>query len=892
MVNQVGLGGQNGTAGTVTSPDKHAQRAYSFTFADLFAGLGGFRVAGESVGGKCVFSSEIEPNAREAYRVNFSDWPSGDITAIQAEDVPDHDVLCGGFPCQTFSVAGKKEGFGDATRGPLFFEIIRIIKVKRPAAVFLENVAHLLKHDGGRTFAIIKTTLEDAGYVVFRQVLNASLYGAPTARKRIYIVCFRRDLGIKEFQFPEPTCEPVKLADVLLPDDQTNDYVVRNHPVTINDDAVAHANGATPLKLLPVGYVGNGRRIRQGYRVYSPNGHAVTFMRRGGGVGAQTGLYWINGKVRKLAPREMSRCMGFPDAFVIPPAISYEHARRVFGNSVVVPVVRRIFERICAVLTGAGFTPGGGALALAQPVLAKAEALEVVSLFSGCGGIDLGFNQAGLAITVANDSWEPAVATHRANFPGTMMIPGDITDHAIKRKIAVACGGRCDVLIGGIPCIAFTTSGNRDAADPRGELYKDFLEMVDMLHPVIAVAENVIGCLRPRKGEKQAMMTRLVDGLRARGYCAQFKVLCAADFGVPQERRRAILIAAKPGIPIRFPFPTYADGGDFVGETPPWRTVREAIGDLADAPEDKSSSHVFTRHGPDFTDRIRRTPVGQSVTPEYTEAFFRMYPDQPSLTIKGSGGQPIHYAKDRILTPREMARLQTFPDDFRFVGNLGEVQQQIGNAVPVGLARAVAGSVREMLDGAAAKIVPASTVSADVAVADVAVADVSPDKQQVSCAATLAPAEENPCQARGDKLATNPESNQASRLLFNGSSKKGPQTWAFSIAMPNGRCPFASSICSRLCYAEVGKFPLHNHRYQQNFEASKEAGFADRLRFEIVALAWAHSGQRISICAHEKGEFYSLDYLRAWGRVMRDLRSFPNVSFFIYTRSWVNPAFR
>jgi DNA (cytosine-5)-methyltransferase 1 len=322
-----------------------------FTFLDTFAGIGGFRLALESLGGKCVLSSEIDPTACVTYEANFGERPSGDIRRIMDGDVPDHDILCGGFCCQTFSLAGKKTGFSDETRGTLFFEIARIAAAKRPAAVFLENVPHLLRHDGGNTFAVIRRTLEGIGYVVHYAVLDAGMYGIPTARKRTFIVAIRAHSGAAgRFRFPEPMLTPVRLADVLLPDSETNKYVVRNHPIHIDGDALARATGSAPLRTVPVGQVGDGKP-RQGYRVYSPQGLAVTFLRRGGGVGAQTGLYYVNGRVRRLHPKEMARCMGFPDEFVIPACVSYEHVRRQFGNSVVVPLVRLIGERILAALS-------------------------------------------------------------------------------------------------------------------------------------------------------------------------------------------------------------------------------------------------------------------------------------------------------------------------------------------------------------------------------------------------------------------------------------------------------------------------------------------------------------------------------------------------------------
>jgi DNA (cytosine-5)-methyltransferase 1 len=341
-------------AGQTDSPSAQAlPPARSFRFGDLFCGLGGIRLAAEQAGGTCVFSSEIDKYARLVYHENFHEWPSGDITQIDAENVPDHDVLCGGFPCQSVSIAGNQKGFEDEKRGRLFFEIVRIVRVKKPAAILLENVPNLLMHDGGRTFSTIKRMLEDAGYVVFHQILNASLFGSPTARKRVYIVCFRQDMGVNEFTFPQPTYESVHLADMLQPDGETEKYVVRNHPFYPDQAGLdaAIADGRRALRTLPVGRVDEKLPVKQGYRVFSPEGHAVTFLHRGGGVGAQTGLYLVNGRVRKLAAREMARCMGFPDSFVIPESISYERARQGFGNSVVVPVVQKICERIAQLLS-------------------------------------------------------------------------------------------------------------------------------------------------------------------------------------------------------------------------------------------------------------------------------------------------------------------------------------------------------------------------------------------------------------------------------------------------------------------------------------------------------------------------------------------------------------
>ena len=328
------------------------------TFADLFCGLGGFRAALQSANGRCVFSSEIDKNAVAAYRANWGDIPSGDIRAIPPEDIPEHLVLCAGFPCPSFSGSGKGGGYKD-DRGLLFFEIPRIAAIRRPCVLILENVPAFASPDKP-WLALAKEALEGVGYRVFYEVLDAGHYGCRTARKRVYLVCFRKDLRVEKFQFPRPTFEPVRLADVLLPDSETEACVVRHNDIRIDECAVARAGSMSSLKPLIVGQIGDRKIPCQGNRIYGSQGLSVTLMANGGGMGAKTGLYWINGRVRKLHPTECKRVMGFPDSFIVPASISPDRTRRLFGNSVVVPVVRRIFDRVVETLSPLG---GGSALA-------------------------------------------------------------------------------------------------------------------------------------------------------------------------------------------------------------------------------------------------------------------------------------------------------------------------------------------------------------------------------------------------------------------------------------------------------------------------------------------------------------------------------------------------
>lgn len=303
------------------------------TFIDLFAGLGGFRLALQSLGAKCVYSNEWDKDVRKVYEDNFDDLPDNDITKVDENDVPSHDILCAGFPCQAFSISGKQKGFEDS-RGTLFFDVARIVKAKKPKVVFLENVKNFEKHDNGRTLKVVKSTMEELGYSFNKKVLNAADFGVPQKRQRIYMVCFRKDLNIKEFKYPKPIKLTKHVEDLLLNDESVvNDmYIDRKdiHMKDQNDDM--HSN-----KTIRLGSVNKGG---QGERIYSVKGVAISLSAYGGGVFAKTGGYLINGKIRRLHPRECARIMGFPDSYKL--SSKKTHAYQQLGNSVVVNVLQYI----------------------------------------------------------------------------------------------------------------------------------------------------------------------------------------------------------------------------------------------------------------------------------------------------------------------------------------------------------------------------------------------------------------------------------------------------------------------------------------------------------------------------------------------------------------------
>jgi DNA (cytosine-5)-methyltransferase 1 len=300
-----------------------------FRFIDLFAGIGGIRLAFEKQGGKCVFTSEWDKFAQQTYSENFGDIPSGDITEIHEKDVPNHDILLAGFPCQPFSHAGLKRGFDDI-RGTLFFDIVRIIREKKPKMVLLENVKGFASHDKGNTFKVVCSTLEKLGYEVQYKVLNAREFGVPQNRERIYIVGIDRKRTLQApFSFPKPPNLPITVGEILEsrvdPKYTISDKLWKGHQRRLKKHRA----------------IGNGF----GYSLFNASSpYTSTISARYYKDGSEILLEQKGKNPRKVTPREAARLQGFPDSFKIP--VSDAQAYRQFGNSVAVPVVSAIARQM------------------------------------------------------------------------------------------------------------------------------------------------------------------------------------------------------------------------------------------------------------------------------------------------------------------------------------------------------------------------------------------------------------------------------------------------------------------------------------------------------------------------------------------------------------------
>ncbi len=311
----------------------------------MFAGIGGFRLGLEQHGLKCVWSNEIDYDAKRSYQANFG-FPPADvpIEQIPAEAVPKHDILCAGFPCQPFSISGTRQGLQDK-RGNLFFEIIRIAQYRRPKLMLLENVPHLLRMEGGAVIKLIKESLATIGYKTYYDTLNASHYGIPQSRKRVYFVCVDVDSSLS-YQAPSASLESVCLADILEKNPQKHLFIKEKFVLASQPQPTIVPN---PNQLQLAGYLGDKwlkseDSGRQRKRIHSPAGHAPTLTAQADYSGTHGGRYLDGKKIRRLSILECKRLMGFPDDWVL--AGSETSQYRQLGNAIIPKMVSLVYQGV------------------------------------------------------------------------------------------------------------------------------------------------------------------------------------------------------------------------------------------------------------------------------------------------------------------------------------------------------------------------------------------------------------------------------------------------------------------------------------------------------------------------------------------------------------------
>ena len=395
-----------------------------------------------------------------------------------------------------------------------------------------------------------------------------------------------------------------------------------------------------------------------------------------------------------------------------------------------------------------------------------ATKINCLELFAGCGGLGYGFHKEGFTMVCANELEAVIAGSYELNFVDTTVIAGDITKPEIKKQIYDCFNEevKCDVILGGPPCVAYSMSGHRNSRDPRGQLFNDYVTVVKELKPKVFIMENVKGILtimhdkptltkaeqkladkyyqleadkikyaelkknfvynnnqdseeyktnetniKETKKNLKKMAASDLDKFRMNvtdiiknkfkdiGYKVDMKLLKASDFGVPQNRERVIFIGVRNDIDKEITYPEETHNADGSDGKKKHKTVKEAIDDLKDSPENKETHQIYTKHSEAYVEKIKNTNIGESVSKKYSEACFRCSPDKPSNTVKENhGGVFVHYEKNRVMTPRELARLQSFPDDFIFNGTKSSILVQLGNAVPCGLSHAIAKEIKKI----------------------------------------------------------------------------------------------------------------------------------------------------------------------------------------------------
>ncbi|QIW62481.1 DNA cytosine methyltransferase [Mycoplasmopsis gallinacea] len=323
-----------------------------------------------------------------------------------------------------------------------------------------------------------------------------------------------------------------------------------------------------------------------------------------------------------------------------------------------------------------------------------AKKFTLIDLFAGAGGLTWGFYKNNFNIKYTVEFWQPAVDTYNKNFKLDVTTK-DITDQNVIDEIETNWQNKIDLVIGGFPCQGYSMAGKRNPDDPRNQLYKYTIKVIEKVKPKYFVLENVKGILSFKEKDGSLVIDKIIEILREKGYYSKFILLDATNFGVPQKRERVIFIGSS------FENKEKVDQiieklSNFKTDKP--KTVREAIEDLENVKELELFNHIFSKHSNEMIAKIQNTPQGKSVMKKYSDAYFRLDYDKPSRTVKENhGGVHVHPKLNRVLTPRELARLQSFPDDFEFLSSKSNVLKQIGNAVPPLMSFEIAKIVKRIL---------------------------------------------------------------------------------------------------------------------------------------------------------------------------------------------------
>jgi DNA (cytosine-5)-methyltransferase 1 len=687
----------------------------------LFSGAGGLDLGFIQAGHEIIWANDFAKDAVETYRHNVGNHiVNCDISEVDAKKIPHCDIIIGGFPCQGFSLANLRRSVEDE-RNKLYLQFVRVLNEKKPAFFVAENVPGILSLDKGKVMEHIVDEFKSSGYTVKYKLHHAADYGTPQSRKRVFIVGVRSDIAKNfTYKFPKQTyrdnSKHIKKIDnkkierfhnphwrnyilsFSLPEVEKIDLqynaggalielwksVKYNHWVTISEVLRGIPEPEEPNNLL--NHVGSKYKIVEkdftGHRKTDPNKICPTLLARGNGKGGVVAIPHHKGH-RRLTVRESARVQDFPDDFEFSGKLMSMY--RQIGNAVPVNLARHIANQFPLIVP------------LSEEDISTTPTL--VSLFSGCGGMDLGFIEAGFDVVWANEIFKGAVDTYRHN----------IGEHIVEKDIRNVNSNEVPnstVIIGGFPCQGFSVANTgRNEDDERNGLYLEFVRLIKDKKPQIFVAENVKGILSLGKGE---IFDMIKNDFTKVGYDVRHEVLLAADYGVPQKRKRVFIVGVRNDLDVDWshfpPKKTHYDPqiGTLETDLEPWISVGIALSDIPD-PDKKNSelNHTYSKFKLKFNGHLGN---------RYIE------PDQPAPTVTGRGDYKggvvvLHHPNNkRRMSVRELATIQDFPRDFEFTTAQSVSYVMIGNAVPRGMAKAVATSVKKLLLSAKAREVLAEEI--------------------------------------------------------------------------------------------------------------------------------------------------------------------------------------
>jgi DNA (cytosine-5)-methyltransferase 1 len=706
------------------------------TVVALFAGGGGLNLGFRLAGFETLLATDFDADAAATFATNLPAVPfiQADIRHLTRANLAailngrKVDIVIGGPPCQGFSTLGDQLQ-GDP-RNTLFEAYARIVAWLEPRAILLENTSYLRSQFNGAYEREIRHALESLGYSVDTQVLDAADFGAAQHRRRIFFVGTRDG---HPFSWPAPTHGPGRASPLATVGEAIMDIAdVERHAALPNHSALNHSERV----------LARYRLIPEGGRLPPPQELPPEIRRRNFGNTykrlhrERPSLTLVPGnnafpvhptEDRSLTPREGARLQGFPDDYIF--AGNRAEQCRLVGNAVPVPLASALAGSLRSHLAGDTESATATQLPLklrAFPIVAtsRGKPLTAVSLFTGAGGLMLGFRRAGFQILGSYDLKRVVAANLALNFPDVphhLADLGQITVEEIRQDLM---GASPDVVFGGPPCQGFSVFGPRrfihtrgvtPEEDPRNELLFAFADLAAGLSPRVILLENVKGLLSTNR-EGIPYVELLRARLEAAGYTFEYQLINTADYGVPQRRERVLGIATRHGMAYTWPEPK------FFREPKPWQkrwaTVGDSIMDLAEPDTyDNQASHVPMAHKPLVVERYGFIPEGgrlpEADLPErlrggyrtdrirnFSHVYRRLSRDEPATTlVPGHNAFPVHPTLPRTLTVREAARLQTFPDWFRFAGTRQQQCILVGNAVPPVIADLFAQVVQKAIQG-------------------------------------------------------------------------------------------------------------------------------------------------------------------------------------------------